>query len=140
MKNTLVLTLLLLVVGLPGIVHAQGAHAQATEQGRPEASFWMKQKLQLSQNILAGLTSGDFEMIKASAESLSVLNHVEGFVRRRNPGYQAQVTLFQFANDELIRAAHKQNLERATLAYTQMTISCVNCHKQLREAPAKQSE
>ncbi len=129
MKNTRTLTfLLLLALGMPSFAHAEG-----TEQGSQQASFWMKQKLQLSQNILAGLTSGDFEMIKASAESLSVLNHLEGFVRRQNPGYTAQVTIFQFANDELIRAAHKQNLERATLAYTQMTISCVNCHKQLRE-------
>lgn len=129
MKNAIGVSVLLVVVCMQSV-----ARAEAEEQGPQKASFWMKQKLQRSQNILAGLTSGDFEKIAANAESMSVLNHLEGFVRRDNPGYKTQVTFFQFANDELIRAAHKKNLERATLAYTQLTISCVNCHKQLREA------
>ena len=35
---------------------------------------------------------------------------------------------------KLIRAASDKNLEAATLAYTQLTISCVNCHKLVRAA------
>lgn len=130
MKNATCVSVLLIVVCLQNVTRAA-----TEEQGQQKTSFWMKQKLQLSQNILAGLTAGDFEKITASAESMSVLNHLEGFVRRQSPGYKAQVTFFQFANDELIRAAHQKNLERATLAFTQLTISCVNCHKQLRAAP-----
>jgi hypothetical protein len=43
--------------------------------------------------------------------------------------------LFEFADRELIRAAREENLYGATLAFTQLTISCVNCHKIVRSVP-----
>jgi hypothetical protein len=43
------------------------------------------------------------------------------------------LTLFQTANRELIRAAENENLDGATLAYLQLTLSCVNCHKVVRD-------
>ena len=50
------------------------------------------------------------------------------------PQYKGQLNAFWFANDALIQAADEKNLDAATLAYTQLTISCVNCHKQVRAA------
>ena len=39
----------------------------------------------------------------------------------------------RYSVDELIRHSNEKNLDGATLAFTQMTLSCVNCHQQLRE-------
>lgn len=36
--------------------------------------------------------------------------------------------------DEIVRQAKKDNVDGTALAFTQLTISCVNCHKHLREA------
>jgi hypothetical protein len=52
-------------------------------------------------------------------------------------GYQTQLQVFRFASNELVRLAEEKNLDGASLAYTQMTISCVNCHKFLRQQPAE---
>ncbi len=105
---------------------------QPASQEQP-MSYWMKRKLEYSQNILSGLAKADFEAIEASAQSMLNLSKVEGFIRRQAPGYTSQVHVFEESNDEIIRQARKHNVEGAALAFTQLTISCVNCHKQLRE-------
>ena len=61
------------------------------------------------------------------------LNLIESFVRRKTPGYEVQLKVFAFSTDELIRNAKEQNTDGATLAFTQMTVSCVNCHKEIRK-------
>ena len=100
---------------------------------KEEASIWMQKKLEHSQKILAGLTKADFEMIQSSAGTLQVLNFLEEWDRGRNPEYRRQLKYFSDANAELIRQAGKKNLGGATLAYTQLTLSCVHCHNVVRD-------
>jgi hypothetical protein len=94
----------------------------------------MKRKLELSQRVLEGLALGDFERIGTAARTLDKLNSIENFVRGRNEAYRTQLEFFRTANLALIRHADRQNLEGATLAFHQMTLSCVHCHQQLRES------
>ena len=90
--------------------------------------------MRLSKEILEGLAKGEFVTIGKSAELLQGLNRIEAFVRREPEGYRDQLRQFNFANRSLLRAAREENLEAATLAFNQLTISCVNCHKHLRES------
>jgi hypothetical protein len=53
------------------------------------------------------------------------------------PEYQRQVRYFDDANKELIRQADNKNLSGATLVYTQLTLSCVQCHTVVRDAKKK---
>ena len=99
-----------------------------------QGSFWMDQKLRLSKELLTGLATGDFQTIGKSAEVMRGLNRVEKFVRRGPQGYRDYLRQFNMANQALIDAAASENLEAATLAFNQMTVSCVNCHKHLRES------
>ena len=64
---------------------------------------------------------------------MRVLGRIEGFVRRKNPDYRAQLRTFELANQELIRQGKRGNSEGATLAFNQLTTSCVACHALLRE-------
>jgi hypothetical protein len=97
------------------------------------ASFWMQKKLEYSKNILGGIATADFDRIVESGEALRRLSTIEGFIRRQMPGYGTQLQIFQDSADEIIRQANKDNVDGAALAFTQLTISCVNCHKKLRE-------
>ena len=101
---------------------------------KQKASIWMEKKLEHTQKILAGLTKADFEMIQSSAGEMQVLNYLEGWVRADRPEYKRQLGYFSDANKELIRQAGKKNLGGATLAYTQLTLSCVHCHALVRDA------
>lgn len=157
--NLLLLTMLVLgwfVVSLlapPGSAQQQSAFEQppvedlAQDEGTAETtdeassenaqegpSFWMEQKLRLSKDLLAGLATADFEAIGKSAEIMNGLNRMEKFVRRNPEGYRDQLKQFNMANKALMRASRNENLEAATLAFNQMTISCVSCHQSLREA------
>jgi hypothetical protein len=98
-------------------------------------SFWMKKKLEYSQNVLGGIATADFDKIVTNAEAMRALSRVEGFIRRQTPGYRTQLQIFEESADEIIRQAKKDSVDGAALAFTQLTISCVNCHKHLREQP-----
>ena len=93
----------------------------------------MKQKLSASQNILAGLTKGDFEAIDKNAQSMLVVEYLEKWLRADTPGYNMKLKDFEYANKALRLAAHEKNMDGATIAYIQLTLSCVHCHKLVRD-------
>lgn len=131
---------MLLIVSLCGIVFWVSAQAEppATE-AKPEVtkekpmSFWMSQKLDYAKQILESLTSGDFDSLAQAAEKMQFVGKIEGFVRNRNHNYATQLRVFELANQELVRQAERRNIEGATLAFNQLTSSCVACHVQIRE-------
>ena len=114
-------------------VGADDKKPEAKKADKQASMTWMQRKLEHSQNILAGLTKGDFEMIRSSAGKMEDLNYLEQWGREDLPEYKRQLRYFDDANKELIRQAGKKNLGGATLAYTQMTLSCVHCHNVVRD-------
>lgn len=119
------------LVPLVAVGAALGALAGQDKQ-QPE-SVWMKKKLEFSQSILAGITTEDFDKVRDSAAAMRRMSALEGFARRKDTkAYRAQLAIFEFSNDELLRYAEEKNIDGAALAFTQLTLSCVNCHKQLR--------
>lgn len=134
------LLLLLLIgwaAGLPGRAAGQDEPAdkpvQSADKDERPTSFWMQKKLEYTQHILSGLALEDFDQIERSAQAMQRLGKLEAFVRRHDTdAYRTQLRVFQFANEELIRLSADKNIDGAALAFTQLTLSCVNCHKQLR--------
>jgi len=108
------------------------ARPQEVEEPK-EFDFWMTAKLRESQAIFAGLASADYQAIAESANTLSTLSKVERFVRKRNPDYGVQLRTFEFATAEIEKQANEENMEGVVLGFNQLTLSCVNCHKQLRD-------
>ena len=91
----------------------------------------MQKKLEYSKNILDGLLSEDFGTIKSNAMALNELAKTK-WMENESSDYRTQNQVFWFTAGNLVLAAEKQNIDGATLAYTQMTMSCINCHKLLR--------
>jgi hypothetical protein len=110
--------------------------------GRPaiaddKPSDWMKQKLEMSQKILASLTKGDFDAVESNAQKMNIVNYLEKQVAADQPHYKVymrQLNAFETANRELLRQSAAKNIEGSTLAYVQLTVSCVHCHKVVRDA------
>ena len=120
------------IAALGGLTLGSSLLSQEPEEQK-DPSFWMKQKLIYSQNILRGLVTENFELVQANATNMKALNRIEYFVRRRPEGYRTQLQSFQFSVEELLRHCQDDDLDGATLAFTQMTMSCVQCHTQLRK-------
>jgi hypothetical protein len=109
-----------------------------TPQKKPDdqakTSRLMKKKLEFSQNVLAGLTEGDFDKISNNAEMLNVVSYLGKGTHADLEEYQRQLTYFDMANQELIRHAKRKNIDGATLWYNLLTTSCVQCHTIVRGA------
>lgn len=105
-----------------------------TAEQKRDASVWMTKKLEYSKHVLDGLTHGDFALVRKNAEAMQVVGYLEMWDRADLPEYRRQVRYFEAANRELIRQATAKNINGATLAYTQLTLSCVQCHTVVRDA------
>ena len=136
--RTLTITVALGLWGCCGIGHAEEpvkAQSEAAQGETKSFHFWMDVKLEESQAIFAAMTTADYEAIVKSAETLKTLSRVEGFVRRKNPKYRTQLRSFEFATREIEYHGKRENIEGVVLGFNQLTLSCVNCHKQLRDVP-----
>lgn len=109
------------------------AVAGAEDKSAPSTAKIMEKKLQLSQAILAAVVKEDFASMSANADGLLVLAKTE-WIQDDSPEYRAQLKDFWLVLEGLKSAAEDKNGDGATLAYVQMTLSCVKCHKYLRTA------
>lgn len=101
-------------------------------------SVWMEKKLEYSQAIFKGLALGDMDNVTLNARRMNLVGKVEGFARKKNRPYQTQLHTFDAVSHEIMKQAAKGNIEGATLAFNQLTVNCVQCHKLLRaETPKK---
>jgi hypothetical protein len=135
MRITLATVLAVLLL-LAESVWAQGdkpSLKQPESNKKEGSSVWMKIKLKSTENILRGLTLGDFNLIEENARRMNSFGRLEKLVHSRNAEYQTQLKFFEHANRELIRQAKKKNLDGSTLAFMQLTTSCINCHHTIRD-------
>ena len=114
--------------------NSSASDQQPDKETSKKANLWMKAKTKLSQEILVGLTEGDFEKIAKNAKALNLVDYFEVISRTRGDEYRQHSNLFSAANLELIRQAEAKNIYGATLAYNQLTVSCVQCHVAVRKA------
>ena len=136
MKNAWsALTALVIAVALLPICPAD--EAKKDSRARDKASVWMTKKLEFSERILRGLTMGDFDLARKNADAMVVVGYLEKWDRAEMPGYRKQLKSFEAANKELVRQAEKKDVTAATRAYTQLVVSCVECHTLLRDAKKK---
>src|SRR5437899_539439 len=92
----------------------------------------MRLKLFFAQGILEGITSENYPLIATNAYKLKHFSQSPGWDLRKAPEYRRLTTDFQRSVDAVARAADKRNVDGATVAYFQLTTSCVTCHKYLR--------
>lgn len=92
----------------------------------------MRAKLDSSQKVLEGIATENFTSLAANAQKLVALSHAAGWEARQTPEYKQQTAEFRRHAESLLKAARDQNVDAASLAWFQMTISCVNCHRHIR--------
>ncbi|MBA4016576.1 MAG: hypothetical protein C0483_05255 [Pirellula sp.] len=93
---------------------------------------FMRLKLGHSQQVLEGIVLEDFEMIAKHASAMSVLLEDEKWMVFQTPDYRTHSNIFNEICRDLNKAAERRNIDAATLAYMEMTMSCVKCHKYTR--------
>ena len=93
----------------------------------------MKQKLVHAQKIMEGIALGNFETIERNADELIIISHKAGWRVLQTPDYTRFSDEFRRNCENVAKGAKQKNIDAASLAYVQMTLTCVACHKHVRE-------
>lgn len=92
----------------------------------------MKLKLESSQKVLEGIATENFATVSAHAQKLVALSQAAGWQARQSPEYKQFTVEFRRHAEALQKAAREENVDGASVAWFQLTISCVNCHRHIR--------
>lgn len=133
------------VVGLSAILAVALATLTSKGQAREQSSAeelrvaqavedsLMRQKLQRAQELLSALSLGDFDGMIQPAHELQRISLEARWSQPHSPSYAEYGDDFRSALDRVVASAEKQNIDGAALNYVQVVLTCVQCHKVVRE-------
>ncbi len=125
-----IIAILFVAVATTGLLWPQSP--RAAEERADDVSTFMRAKLEHSKNVLEGLATEDFDLIAKDSQQLTLLSLDSDWQVLQTPEYARLSLAFRKTSQTLTDSAKKKNLDGATLAYVQMTLKCVECHKYVR--------
>lgn len=99
----------------------------------PKKLTVMERKLLHAQKLLEGLAMKDFDKIDKSTEGLMECLKEATWRINDTDKYLLYSNEFLRNIEGMQKASKKKNVDAATLAYVEMTLTCVKCHEHLRE-------
>ena len=105
---------------------------------RPDdVAVFMRAKLDHSSEVLEGLSLADFEKIRRGGQLLALASQASSWQVLQSEEYARQSVAFRRACERLERAATEKNLDAAALAWMDVTMKCVQCHRYVRDQPGR---
>ncbi len=104
-------------------------------KGAINTNTFMERKLNSARDIVSGLASENYELIAKSGQDLKLLSQESQWEVFQTPEYLAMSNDFRESSGRLRDVANEKNLDGATLAYFEVMLSCVRCHKYIRRNP-----
>ena len=131
-KIAYLMAVLLVTVGFPSFT-GYGEEQKTADDPPKKVRDLMHKKLENSQKILEGIAINDFKLIAKHAEELIDLSKQVEWRVLKTPQYEIHSNQFRRSAETLIKDAKDKNLDAAALTYMEMTLTCVRCHKYVRE-------
>jgi cytochrome c556 len=128
MFTKIVSIVILFAVGAGTLVY--GFQDQPTQK---DSKKFMQQKLNSSMGIVKGLATEDFDLISKSGQDLLLYSHEADWNVFQTQEYLAMSRDFRGSAQRLRDSANSKNLDGSTLAYFEVTLNCVRCHKYVRQ-------
>lgn len=129
---------LVCLVGLTGCAESGGKAAGndpdwADQLPEPKSARpIMQAKLAHTERVLQGLAMEDFDLIRLNAHGLAELSRAADWHLHKTVAYERFSEMFRDDAAELMEMADQKKLEGATLAFMQLTMTCVKCHSYMR--------
>jgi hypothetical protein len=117
--------------GGPAVLRQAVAAEQAVEPD--QVAVFMRAKLAHSQDVLEGLSLADFGLIAKGAQELSLASQASSWQVLQTEDYARHSAEFRRSCDTLRRAASEENLDGALVAWMEVTMKCVQCHRYVRD-------
>lgn len=112
---------------------ATSTQVQDVEKRRVNTTEFMQRKLDYTRKVVDGLATEDYGKIRTGAQELLVLSHEADWNSITSPQYVELSAEFRKSCDRLRDQGEQKNLDGATLAYFEVTLNCIRCHKQVRD-------
>lgn len=126
-----------LIVGVAAVLVLMprgSLHGQNEPVVKPDAvADFMRAKLGHSQHVLEGLALADFDLIARGAQQLALASQASSWQVLQTADYARQSGEFRRSCDRLHHAAKEKNLDGAALAWMEVMMHCVQCHKYVRD-------
>jgi hypothetical protein len=132
----LMMTLTVLAVALGIALRSSGEQPKAalpTKDDEKKVKELMRHKLTCAQKVLEGLAVSDFDLISSNADELIQVSKESEWRVLKTPKYEVFSNEFRRSAESLGTKAREKNLDGASLAYVELTLTCVRCHKHVRE-------
>jgi hypothetical protein len=94
----------------------------------------MREKLDVSQQLLAAVVTSDWVALERHARRLERLTGDPGWDVMRLPEFSRQTIPFQRALRGVAAAAGRRDQRTAVAAYTDLVSACVSCHQYVSRA------
>ena len=127
-KATFVLVVLALLLGIPTLSGHGGEPKKDSK-----LHDLMQKKLTASQKVLEGIALNDFKQIGKQADELIDVSKQAEWRVLKTPQYELYSNDFRRTAENLGKSASDKNIDAAALAYVELTLTCVKCHKHVRE-------
>ncbi|MDP2318201.1 MAG: hypothetical protein Q8O42_02520 [Acidobacteriota bacterium] len=98
----------------------------------PSTGRVMRDKLTHTQKILEAIMVSDYEALDRESAALVRATELPAWSVLKSPEYLRQSAAFPSAIQDLRDAAGARDLDRATLEYMSLTLTCFQCHKHLK--------
>jgi hypothetical protein len=93
----------------------------------------MIDKLTNAQKLLEGIALAKHDKIQKHAEELIRISKTAEWLAYKAPRYEQFSNQFQRACEDIVAKSKAKNIDGVTLAYFDLTMSCVRCHSYVRE-------
>jgi hypothetical protein len=93
----------------------------------------MINKLTNAQKLLEGIALGKFDKTEKHAAELIQISKTAEWLAYKTPRYEQFSNEFQRAAETIVTKSKAKNMDGVTLAYFDLTMSCVRCHAYVRE-------
>jgi len=133
MSKTIIGIILVAATGF-GVAYSADARQDQEEKIQKDTTPFMQRKLDHSRDIVSGLAQENFPLITKRAQDLMLLSHETDWKVMTTPEYLRMSADFRGSAGRLRDSADAKNIDGATLAFFEVTLSCVRCHKYIRNA------
>ena len=130
------LTLVAVAVVVPAMSMSRPplAAQEPTVGDKPnDVAIFMRAKLGHAQLVLEGLALADYDLIARGAHDLALASQASSWQVLQTEDYARQSREFRRACESLRFAAKDKNLDGAALAWMEVTLKCIQCHKYVRD-------
>jgi hypothetical protein len=111
-----------------------GADARQNEPApkKTPIQLFMRKKLEATQKLMEGLAIEDYELIGQGARQLEGISAAADFAVVKEALYTQHADEFRRTVAKIQKGAKEKRLDSAALGYMDMTMSCIECHKFVR--------